>query len=353
MGGWNFHHPQAHLLSEYAVSSAPEIISDVQLITRITGAYKKAIETDLGSNFWVEIFGPMKKPIHDSICSNDRSLLTDQLREPHTNMLFHGFEILNSEMPLSDDWRKVYSSMIYDVLLALCEAVGAIRLDHPECYQSNQEGPPSIDVETLLIKLDDVFGFHVDFQNPYPNEPGLATSRGVAGYRAIQSLYQGYRIAKLAGKEGRPVVEIGGGLGRTCYYSTRFGIRDYTIVDIPMSSVAQAYFLGRCLGEHAISLYGENTVAGIMLIPPDRYFSDDRSFGLLVNIDGFPEFQDAMVSRYLASASRRTGRFLSINHETLSPRTVRQIASERGWRSVFRYPYWMRRGYVEELFLCD
>jgi hypothetical protein len=63
-----------------------------------------------------------------------------------------------------------------------------------------------------------------------------------------------------------------------------------------------------------------------------------------------PEIQHELVSRYLTTAANRGAYFLSINHETLVPWTVRQVALQNGYQSVSRYPYWMRRGYVEELF---
>ncbi len=54
------------------------------------------------------------------------------------------------------------------------------------------------------------------------------------------------------------VLEIGAGLGRTAYYAWRAGIRHYTIVDVPLTAVAQADFLGRTLGPEALTLAGED-----------------------------------------------------------------------------------------------
>ena len=79
---------------------------------------------------------------------------------------------------------------------------------------------PAPDPEVILRDLDTAFGFAIHFPNPYPDEVGLKTSRGVASYRAVQGLYQAYRVAELV--RDRPaarVVEIGGGLGRTAFYA--------------------------------------------------------------------------------------------------------------------------------------
>ncbi len=53
-------------------------------------------------------------------------------------------------------------------------------------------------------------------------------------------------------------LEIGGGLGHTAYYAWRSSVTHYSTVDLPMTAVAQAGFLGRALGCDAISLFGEN-----------------------------------------------------------------------------------------------
>jgi hypothetical protein len=347
---WTYHRPLEHLIADYGVTDAPPDPADAELISRIVAAYTKAVQTDIGVNFWVTVFGPANRLIHDALMSGGGQPLAQLLRNPAGNMLFYGFETLYKDAAKDEPSRKAYASLIFDSLLALCEAVGAKPLEYPEGYELDNDPPSPAAVEPLLSALDQVFGFPIDFPNPYPEEVGLVTSRGVAGYRAIQSVYQGYRIAELARSVPGPVVEIGGGLGRTAYYSTRFGVKDYTIVDIPMSAVAQAYFLGQTLGGAALNLYEEPRAPGIKLIPPEAFFLEDRQYGLLVSVDSMPEIQQELVSRYLASAASRCARFLSINHETFVPWTVREMALQHGFESVSRHPYWMRRGYVEELF---
>jgi hypothetical protein len=79
------------------------------------------------------------------------------------------------------------------------------------------------------------------------------------------------------------LLEIGGGLGRTAYYAWQFGLRDYTLIDIPITAVAQANFLGRVLGERAIQLYGETGQCGIRILPPGM-FLDREDFRDLVEL---------------------------------------------------------------------
>lgn len=346
---WRLHRPPEHLLSLPGTCPDPVPFDDSSLIDRISDAYKLSAKTEFGINFWTEDFAPINKKIHDALLNGDKRELAQMLRNPHTNMLFHGFEMVHKEVySYHPAFFAHQSTLIYDLLVTFCEAIGALRIEQPETYRAEPMTPRP--VEELLQLLDAALGIHIEFMNPYPQEVGLATTRGVASFRAVQSLYQGYRISKLAAEIGGPVVEIGGGLGRTAYYSAKLGVKDYTIVDIPLTAAAQSYYLGRTCGPENIRLFGEAHKAKFNMIPPDEFFSDDRFYGLIVNIDSMPEISDEMTSRYLGHIAGHTTRFLSINHEVLSPRTVRTIAIEAGGKSLGRNPYWLRRGYVDELF---
>ena len=148
-----------------------------------------------------------------------------------------------------------WTAWVVRELLLLSEVLGARRLWNPEAPQLTAALP---DVETMMLQLDQAVGFRIDFPNPFPDEIGLVTSRGIASRRAVQALYQAARIASLIKENAARIAEIGAGPGRTAYYATKFGITDYTIIDLPMSNVAQANFLGRTLGPDMISLFGEN-----------------------------------------------------------------------------------------------
>ncbi len=189
----------------------------------------------------------------------------------------------------------------------------------------------------------------IHFPNPYPNEVGLKTSRGVASYRAVQALYQAYRVAELL--RDRPnarVLEIGGGLGRTAFYAHQFGLRDYTLIDLPMTSVAQSYFLGRVLGPDAISLFGEDR-PGIRIQPPAVFLDAADRYDLVLNVDALPEMAADTATAYCQAIKARADIFLSINHE-YNTLTVRELCARLSMHAESRMPYWLRRGYVDEVF---
>lgn len=140
-------------------------------------------------------------------------------------------------------------------------------------------------VDDIIGELESVRGVQLHFPNPYPNEYGLRSKRGVIGLRAVQSAYQAWRIAQLA--DGNPdfkVLEIGAGLGRTAYFANRFGVTNYTIVDVTLTNAAQGYFLTRVLGSDQVQLYGESSDAPLKIIPCSA-LDGDMTYDLIVNVD--------------------------------------------------------------------
>jgi hypothetical protein len=56
-------------------------------------------------------------------------------------------------------------------------------------------------------------------------------------------------------------------------------------------------------------------------------------------------------TRYAEIAMARAGALLSINHEA-NPVLVHELSPLQG-RSMYRAPYWLRRGYIEEMFVSS
>jgi hypothetical protein len=204
--------------------------------------------------------------------------------------------------------------------------------------------------DDVLDQIDSALGFRIPVPNPFPAEYGLVTGRGIVSFRVPQAMYQAWRIARLLNGIARPkVLEIGGGLGRTAFYARQFGIRDYTIVDIPVSLLAQGYFLGRTLGEDSVSLFGEAaTEDRVKIVPPGFFLDGTERYDLVVNVDSLTEIGRAAADQYWSAIKARADKFLSINHEA-NEFTVAQLIREAGDVHSSRMPYWPRRGFVEEI----
>ena len=332
----------------FARTPAPAVeVDDTDLVARIIAAYRLSVGTMGGpsESLWEGAFFELKRDVHDALIGGNPADVKRLLRNPEKTDLFYGFEYLARSLPSNTPEHAPYSILAYQDLLLLAEAIGARKLWNPE----DARRIPLPEVDTLLDILDPLLGFRVVFPNLFSGEIGLATSRGVCSARAVQALYQTWRITNLLGGAlDARIIEIGAGLGRTAFYVRQFGIRDITIIDLPLSAVAQAYFLGRTLGPDAISLFGEHR-SGIRILPPTAFLDATDQYDLVVNVDSLTEMSSQTARAYCQAIKSRADAFLSINHEANSF-TVGEITASAGMRAANRAPYWLRRGYVEEVF---
>jgi hypothetical protein len=341
----------------YAGRSSGEPCEDINLVRRIMNAYKIAQKHHLGNSMWQMFYDQKLTSIHNAFQSENLRLATDILRNPHKTDLFYGFDNLAYSVLSS---QFTYESLTetagccLDGFLRFGESIGAIRLDNPESYGALRKQWTANEV---LQTIESYLKISVHFPNPYTDEVGVCTSHGIASYRAIQALYQAWRIKELVKDIPHPrVLEIGAGLGRTAYYCKLFGITDYTIIDIPMTALASSYFLGRTLGEDQIVLLGESLEGSenkVKIFTPDQLLNDVSQYDLIVNIDSLTEIDPNTIKAYLEKIQQISSMFLSINHEINRHTVFELLSSSLYLKKMHRYPYWMRFGYVEELYLFD
>lgn len=350
---WIRHRPVGHVTGKHEIVEHVSESDDASLVERIISAYRGAIEQEIGSkkSFWISgLMAEAKRSIHEALVLGQKDKVSQVLRKPRETALLFGFEnFYDQALPRAVDLIDLWEFQApYDILRRLAEILGTQRMENPESfYHGLRADIPSID--QLLSEVEVAIGIPIELPNYFVGESGLGTSRGVATYRAFQAIYQAYRIAELVkGNKGARVLEIGGGLGRTAYYAMKFGIRDYTMIDLPMTAVAQSYFLGRSLGEDAIQLYGENRNASMRILPPASFFEASDKYDLILNVDSMTEMAYETASSYWQQIRARSPLFLSINHES-NDFTVRDLYLASGTRQILRTPYSMRRGYVEEL----
>ncbi len=319
---------------------------------RLSDAYKFASERFTGhkGSFWAEnearnadLIGALRTANLDSIIA--------MASDPGGHYLFWGVDGLTKGFTPSSDTepKKLASSLalLGDGLLRLGEATGAETVWYPE---ANIDRSTGFDVDGMLDAIARQIG-EIDFPNPFPNEFGIRTSRGVASYRTFQSIYQAWRLHCVARviKDER-IIEIGPGIGRTAYYASRFGLTDYTTVDLPLGNIAQACFLSRALGEDAITLPGEPAQQGrVRIETPSWFAATNEKFGIAFNADSMTEMAIDNANAYAEKIIATARAFVSINHEINSFK-IADLPALKG-RLDQRFPYWMRKGYVEHHYL--
>jgi len=241
--------------------------------------------------------------------------------------------------------------LVIDKILSFAEFLNIKKIENPERYRIvNQK----TNLSDLIDKIEQKIKISLDFKNPFPGEQGIEIKGGgIISNREIQAIYQAYKIKEISKLFNKPsVVEIGGGLGRTAYYCSKFNIKNYTIVDIPISSLCQANYLARMIGEENILLDSEfkiyNNENKCKIISPKTYFSSNINYDLSFNADSLTEIDIDTQKKYINSFLSKTKLFYSINHED-NLLTVKSHFNNN-YKSYTRNLYWLRRGYVEEVF---
>jgi hypothetical protein len=336
-----------------AVTDATSV-DDTALVQRVVGAYRHGLQLNgLATSVWQAFFDERHATSHEIFSSGSLEAAGAILRDPSTSDLFWGFDshcasILNTRGSTSN---FAEARMCLNGLARFGEAIGAIHLDYIEAYPLKRS--EVLRTDATIDKIEKFLGQELTFPTPYANEFGIQSHKGVISYRVPQSIYQGWRIKQLLSAIPNPrVLEIGGGLGRTAYYARLFGIRDYTIIDLPFTGLSQGYFLGRVLGEDHVQLYGEtiaNPADAVKILPPSAFLDCTEKYDLIINVDSLPEMARPVAQSYVDQIAKRSPLFLSINHDGGEFRVAELMKQKAEIASVDRRSYWMRRGYVEEL----
>jgi hypothetical protein len=209
----------------------------------------------------------------------------------------------------------------------------------------------SFDHENVLRDADRLLNQTIQFPTLFGGALGVHTTRGIASYRAIQAIYQAWRVLSLlADCKERSVIEIGPGMGRTAYYAYLAGLTNYTTVDLPMGIVAQACFLGAALGPEKIWMPGDDEQLAEgrikLLIAGDK---PNQMHGLALNSDSLTEMPLRAALDYMNWIRQHSRLFLSINHDG-NLFTVEQI-STKWFKPAERHPYPLEERYMEEVYV--
>jgi len=326
------------------------------LVSRIKRCYRIAINKEPPQHdltIW-SMIASKQKDIHDALLSDDRSAI-ELLSEPSKTNLYYGVDNLCKDIvpkhpPASDGAGQELRQMIE----TLAEAIGRKLVCNPLGGERfpDKSAPPSLSTEQYLQEISAALGVQLRFPNPFAGEYGIRTTQGMISYRAVPAIYQAYRMLQAClSLGGGDCLEIGAGMGRTVYYARQLGLR-CTIIDLPMTIVGQALFLSAALGEDAVWMLGDPMPMGnrIALLPPSEIATPDRSFDVVLNADSLTEMGRNAALTYMKFIEARARFFISINHEA-NHFTVHELSAlTPNLVPLSRCLYWLRDGYVEEMF---
>lgn len=336
--------------------------ADLAAAERVVRAYQKTLQDSPEPptpSMWDRIAGE-KPAFLEALRQGNVSQVAAGLCQMFTTDLTWGLghvhsshpELLRSESPTHLHLRFT------DTLINLAEAIGVARVTAMLQNSIDHLQPLNRDLEETYRHAAREIGFDITFPN-VGNSFGFELNGGLVTIDSLIHAYTPFRLRQLGyGPEAR-VYEIGGGYGCLAYLARKAGYEDYSIYDLPWVNVLQGYFLIRSLPEHTIQLYGEAD-GTLRVLPYWQLAAEaDGSCDVLINTDSLPEMGRDTAAGYIAQIHRLIqGVFLSINQEAkgevpgVGPQNcVRELVNEHGhFRTVSRHRYWLRQGYVEELF---
>lgn len=347
-------------------------VDDQDLWQRIVSTFPVADNYDPDeSSIWSTIAQKWHRGFVSMLTSGDVGQLSRFCRNLHAEPLLKGIdqsESLFRKFENEEAVRNNYLLNAHSHLVRLAEAIGLLPLELDSRYRApeNIYLEPS-EVANLILKE---VGVEVAPPLVGGRRFGLDIgAKSVVTNRDLYAFYLAWRVFRLATESGRAiedvrVLEIGGGMGRLALYLYRFGFRKITLIDLPQISAIQAYFLGRSLPEAPEFWPSPETFSGdrVSVVFGTDYLESlqKNSFDIAVNSDSMPEMGWAVARKYMnAIVDVCEHGFLSANQEARKPinegrdthSVVSSIAQELSQlERKYRFPFWMRAGYVEEYY---
>jgi hypothetical protein len=346
---------------------------DVRIASRLLKAYHHAMRDEATAakttpdDLWKDLKQGKHREFIQLLAQNDPGALAAHLCNMSRHDITHGmaqghdlYQAIRSDKSVHNRFASYY----IERLVRLGETLGCLPYENPESGKWGEN--LYTDIDELMRRIEAVTGIDVTPPRISGGLYGIVSSKGSFQIRDITSLYTAWRIRQILKHHQSPsICEIGAGTGRTAYYCHKLGITKVTIFDLPYVCVLSGYYLLKGLPDAPIQLYGEPAHPASDAINILPYWCvktvPDNAFDLTLNQDSFPEIDRETVLEYLRQIRRHTKQyFLSINQEGQAPQTgtqnlqlvISHLVGDLGntYARVYRFPYWVREGYVEELF---
>lgn len=202
------------------------------------------------------------------------------------------------------------------------------------------------------------------------NAWGVAYGHALLPRSAWRHIHAARTLLDLAaGIEQPRVVEVGGGFGGVAMWLHRLtnGTVRYAIYDFPIVNAIAGYFLLRACPEAVVVLYGEpvDEDRPYLAVLPTWQIAERREADVTFNQDSLPEMPEPDARAYLEVFDRIISvAFYSDNQESAARWDRQRADSEQlrlpllegglnRLRRVSRSRSWMRKGYVETIYLAD
>lgn len=339
-------------MPQFDFQDSPIGSADTDICNRLIEAwhYAKSDEPDDGmvdkTGMWSIL--PNRHPaLIDSLDRRDAQLLASIMSTMFQRHITHGIAMGKTTADTAKFATEEFSANWCDRLVRLGEAVGALAPRSPE--QGNFKSPLSIDVQDVVKMIEEKIGHKLVF-------PNIGSSYGISIHGScfpelfFSHVFAAYRVKNIYGS-GKNIAEIGGGFGGL---ALMLSCCDYTIFDLPFSNLLQGYFLLKSGMD--VSLYREKGTRVKVL--PWWEIRNNCKYDVVINQDSIPEMPQNIGYYYISRIASISKSFYSVNQEEMAVnsgagrqlRVPDIINKNGGYRRVSRNLFWIRDGYVEEVY---
>lgn len=329
---------------------------DWRIAGRVMRAFDRAIDEQSRlsklpeHDVWESVAGTFHGTFVDALTNDTADALVHQLTNAYRETISHGLGPGKQvyEAALTAAGSASIAALSLDRLMALAEAIGVLPYENPE--QGRWGVNLYLEPAVVMRRISDALGADMT-PSQIMGYFGARAGAGLFFARSADHLYCAWRCLGF----GRQITEIGAGLAGVGDYAMRLGASSYRIYDLPVLNALQGYALIRA--GHAVSLLGEPDAP--VAVRPWWHFDAAPPCDVVLNQDSFPEIDASFVEGYLKRIARVSRYFVSINQEGAAPATAdgspqhivgALVAGVHGLRRRHRSPYWIRRGYVEEVY---
>lgn len=319
----------------------------IKLALRLIKSVKKNLDYSV-DGMWGSIINDYHQDIIQFINEKDISRILYNLENPKQNNLLYGFDNLAKDIQSPFRIETITEEKLTaDYFIALAEYTDVINYIYHESLNSPKKKKININIliDSIIKKK---FNKQFFFPNCFIGEKGILTNYGIASLRVPTSIYQALNVIKY----GNNICEIGPGLGRTAFFANKLGAMKYTLVDLPIPSLCQGYFLlSSCPGEKFIFDNEKKSFEkGFRFLNPQTFLKNNEKYDIILNVDSLTEMSEKMANIYLKNFINKTKWFLSINHESNSFTVNNLIKKIPEYKLISKSRSWIRKGYKEELY---
>ena len=342
----------------------PEIVErppdepDVAVAKRLSAAFRAAVEggAGQGDGIWERISAQHHQQFIRAMLEGRDEEVAAALTGMFRSRLMYGMS-----SPVDDFHSRL---RLLDAIVSLGVSAGILPARSPASLKTR----PLLheDPQEILSAYADLIGY--DLAPPQCGGIyGVRFRDSVVPIRHIFQVQQAERLRMLLGDEGcaKGCLEIGGGAGFLAYATMKLGVaRRYCIIDLPQVNVLQGYFMLKSDLAPLVRLFGEESPSddeAVIQIYPDFHvhgFADD-AFDIGVNVDSLPEMDGATIRTYVDAIARICERYFLSNNKEVPIQDAggfahgwihRVLRGDGRFRLESRAPWWMREGYVEEVY---